>query len=261
MSNAVATGVEPSVGVQSVDRALTILEILARSGESGVTEIAADLAVHKSTAFRLVTTLEQHGLVEQVEGRGKYRLGIGLLRLAGATSARLDVVQEARPLCKQLAAATGETVNLATISGNSALYLDQVAGSSALQSHNWVGQHIPLHATSNGKVLMAWLGDDELGDLLGRLPSYTGATITSKATLRKQMAQVREDGYAVAVDELEIGLTAIAAPVRNAHGDVVCSISVSGPSFRLGDERLLEVVPLVVDAAEELSHRLGWGHR
>ena len=154
MSNAAT---ETAGGVQSVDRALRILEILARSGESGVTEIAAALEVHKSTAFRLVATLEQHGLVEQVEGRGKYRLGVGLLRLAGATSARLDVVQEARPLCKQLAAATGETVNLATLSGNSALYLDQVAGPSALQPHNWVGQHIPLHATSNGKVLMAWL--------------------------------------------------------------------------------------------------------
>jgi DNA-binding IclR family transcriptional regulator len=259
MSN--ASAVEVSGGVQSVDRALTILEILARSGECGVTEIAAALAVHKSTAFRLVTTLEQHGLVEQVEGRGKYRLGVGLLRLAGATSARLDVVQEARPLCKQLAASSGETVNLATLSGNSALYLDQVAGSSALQSHNWVGQHIPLHATSNGKVLMAWLSDAELSDLLGRLPAFTGQTITSKAALRKQLVQVREDGYAVAADELEIGLTAIAAPVRNAHGDVICSMSLSGPTFRLSDERVTDVTPLLLEAAEELSHRLGWGVR
>src|SRR6195952_5914150 len=194
MSN--ATAVEVTGGVQSVDRALTILEILARSGECGVTEIAAALAVHKSTAFRLVTTLEQHGLVEQVEGRGKYRLGVGLLRLAGATSARLDVVQEARPLCKQLAAATGETVNLATLSGNSALYLDQVAGSSALQTHNWVGQHIPLHATSNGKVLMAWLSDTELSDLLGRLPAFTGSTITTQPQLTRQLELVREHGYA-----------------------------------------------------------------
>ena len=144
-------------GVQSVDRALTILESLARNGEAGVTELASTLDVHKSTAFRLVTTLESHGLVEQTEGRGKYRLGVGLLRLAGATTARLDVVQEARPICRQLAADTGETVNVAVLSEDSALYLDQVAGSSALQSHNWVGQHIPLHATSNGKVLLAGL--------------------------------------------------------------------------------------------------------
>ncbi len=258
MSNA---AVDPAVGVQSVDRALRILEILARSGESGVTEIAAALEVHKSTAFRLVATLEQHGLVEQVEGRGKYRLGVGLLRLAGATSARLDVVQEARPLCKQLAAATGETVNLATLSGHSALYLDQVAGPSALQPHNWVGQHIPLHATSNGKVLMAWLSDDDLRELLGRLPSFTDTTITSKGKLKKELESVRESGYAVAVDELEVGLTAIAAPVRNAHGDVICSMSLSGPTFRLPPERVAEVVPLLVEAADELSHRLGWGVR
>ncbi len=248
-------------GVQSVDRALRILEILARSGECGVTEVAVALDVHKSTAFRLVATLEQHGLVEQVEGRGKYRLGVGLLRLAGATSARLDVVQEARPLCKQLATDTGETVNLATLSGNSALYLDQVAGTSALQPHNWVGQHIPLHATSNGKVLLAWLPAAELDTVLGGLPSYTRMTITTRARLRRELETVREQGYAVAVDELEVGLTAVAAPVRNAHGDVICSMSISGPTFRLSSERVAHVLPLLVQAADELSHRLGWGVR
>src|SRR5918998_3391083 len=88
-------------GVQSVDRALGILEVLARVGEAGVTEIAAELGVHKSTAFRLVATLEGHRLVEQTADRGRYRLGVGILRLAGATAARLDLVQEARPICRQ----------------------------------------------------------------------------------------------------------------------------------------------------------------
>ena len=148
---------EAPASVQSVDRALTILGILARLGEAGVTEIAGELGVHKSTAFRLVATLERHGMVEQNEERGKYRLGVGVLRLAGATTARLDVVQEARPICRKLAADSGETVNIAVLSDRSALYLDQVAGQSALQSHNWVGQHIPLHATSNGKVLLSGL--------------------------------------------------------------------------------------------------------
>jgi DNA-binding IclR family transcriptional regulator len=258
MSN---SATEVVAGVQSVDRALRILEILARAGESGVTEIAGTLQVHKSTAFRLVATLEQHGLVEQVEGRGKYRLGVGLLRLAGATSARLDVVQEARPLCKQLATDTGETVNLATLSGSSALYLDQVAGTSALQPHNWVGQHIPLHATSNGKVLLAWLSAQELDDVLGGLPSFTRTTITTRSRLRRELETVREQGYAVAVDELEVGLTAVAAPVRNAHGDVICSMSISGPTFRLTTERVEEVLPQLTQAADELSHRLGWGVR
>ena len=171
-------------------------------------------------------------------------------------------MQEARPLCKQLAAATGETVNLATLSGNSALYLDQVAGPSALQPHNWVGQHIPLHATCNGKVLMAWLSDAD-----SARPARPAAGVhrpddhLEGQAARASSTQVRERGYAVAVDELEVGLTAIAAPVRNAHGDVICSMSVSGPTFRLADGTGDEVVPLLVDAADELSHRLGWGVR
>ncbi len=221
---------DPGSGVQSVDRALTILAILARLGEAGVTEIALELGVHKSTAFRLVATLESHGMVEQNEDRGKYRLGVGVLRLAAATTARLDVVQEARAVSRKLAADTGETVNIAVLAESSALYVDQVAGHSALPSHNWVGQHIPLHATSNGK-------------------------------LRQELEQVREQGYAVAVDELEVGLTAVAAPIRNAHGEVIASLSVSGPTFRIGEATVKELVPMVVDAAGEVSHRLGWGVR
>lgn len=248
-------------GVQSVDRALGILEVLARTGESGVTEIALELGVHKSTAFRLVATLEAHRLVEQTADRGRYRLGVGILRLAGATTARLDLVQEARPIARQLAADTGETVNIAVLSESSALYLDQVAGSSALQSHNWVGQHIPLHATSNGKVLLAGLDDDGLDAVLGTLVTYTSRTITRLPELREELVRVREQGHAVAVDELEVGLTAVAAPIRNAHGDVIASMSVSGPSFRLPEEQVEEVVRLVVAAAVEVSHRLGWGHR
>ena len=244
-----------------MDRALTILETLARSGEAGVTELAAALEVHKSTAFRLVATLESHGLVEQIDGRGKYRLGVGLLRLAGATTARLDVVQEARPISRKLAADTGETVNVAVLADRSALYLDQVAGSSALQSHNWVGQHIPLHATANGKVLLIGLDDHQLGEMLGRLQAYTDTTITTRDKLRKELAQVREQGYAVAVDELEVGLAAIAAPIHNAHGDVIASMSVSGPTFRLTEERIDEIIPPLVEAAAEVSHRLGWGQR
>src|SRR3954451_22367985 len=152
-----ATSGEALASVQSVDRALTILGILARLGEAGVTEIAGELGVHKSTAFRLLATLEYHGIVEQNEDRGKYRLGVGVLRLAGATTARLDVLQEARHICRKLAADSGETVNIAVLSDPSVLYVDQLAGQSALQAYIWVGQHIPLHAASNGKVLLCVL--------------------------------------------------------------------------------------------------------
>jgi DNA-binding IclR family transcriptional regulator len=259
-NNGAATGTEGG-GVQSVDRALAILDCLARMGEAGVTELAAELGVHKSTAFRLAATLESHRLVEQTSERGKYRLGVGVLRLAGATTARLDVVQESRPVCRSLAAATGETVNIAVLSEHSALYLDQVAGSSALQSHNWVGQHIPLHATSNGKVLLSGLDPEAVEATLGELVKYTPTTITTLSGLLEELDRVREQGYAVAVDELEIGLCAAAAPIRNAHGDVVASMSVSGPTFRLPEAALADVVAQLTAAAIEVSHRLGWGQR
>lgn len=248
-------GVE-SGAVQSVDRALRILAILARLGEAGVTELAAELGVHKSTAFRLIATLEQHELVEQTEDRGKYRLGMGLLRLAGTTTARLDVVQEARGICRRLAADTGETVNIAVLSDGTALYVDQVVGqSSTLQTHNWLGQHVPLHATSNGKVLLSELLAD---DQPRTLREYTAATITKRARLREELQRVRDQGYAVAVDELEEGLSAVAAGIRNASGDLIASLSVSGPTFRLRGPRLSEAADLTVAAAIEVSRRMGW---
>ncbi len=244
--------------VQSVDRAITILEILARNGESGVTELAAELGVHKSTAFRLVAALEKRTLVEQLHGRGKYRLGMGILRLAGATTSRLDLVQESRGVSRLLAQQVGETVNLAVLSDGAALYMDQVAGSSALQPHNWVGQRIPLHATSNGKVLLSGLDPSEAIAHAGELRGFTSNTITSEHALSRELDDVRARGYAIAIDELEIGLTAVAAPIRNGHGDVIASMSVSGPTFRIDARRLPQLAQAVIRAAEDVSFRLGW---
>lgn len=246
-------------GVQSVDRALSILSMLARRGELGVTEIAADLGVHKSTAFRLVATLEGHDLVEQSFDRGKYRLGLGILRLAGSTRVNLNVVQESRPLCVRLAEEVGETVNVTVLAGHEALYLDQAAGPAALQLHNWVGRRIALHATSNGKVLLAFAAPAVFDEICATvLERFTEHTITSPSELAKQLAEVRERGYATAVDELEIGLTAVAAPILDADGAVVASVSASGPSFRMPREALPGVAEKVTTTAALISARLGW---
>src|SRR5580693_5946520 len=152
--------------VQSVDRAAAILEILARDGEAGVTEVARELDVHKSTASRLLAALDRRDLVTQDTARGRFRLGVGIVRLAGAAARRLDLVQESRPVCRALAQEVGETVNIAILSGRDALYLDQVAGPAALSPHNWAGQRIPLHATSDGKVLLAYLPPHEIAEHL-----------------------------------------------------------------------------------------------
>jgi DNA-binding IclR family transcriptional regulator len=245
--------------VQSVDRALTVLSLLAQHGELGVTELAGLLDVHKSTAFRLVTTLEQHELVEQLADRGKYRLGIGVLRLAGAITARLDIVQRSRPVTRRLAEELGETVNITVLSGREALYLDQAAASVALQPHNWIGQRIPLHATSNGKVLLAHVSDDRFADLTAApLCRFTDRTTTDVDVLRAEVDTVRRNGYAVAVDELELGLTAIAAPITGPDGEVAGSVSASGPTFRIPAGRVSHVATKVVEAGQQISRRLGW---
>jgi DNA-binding IclR family transcriptional regulator len=244
--------------VQSVDRAVTILEILARDGEAGVTEVARELDVHKSTASRLLASLGRRELVAQDAAHGKFRLGAGIVRLAGAAGRTLDMVQESRQVCRTLAQEVGETVNLVILSGRDALYLDQVAGPAALSPHNWAGKRMPLHATSDGKVLLAYRPEAELAGCLTPLRRFTDHTITTLDEFSQVLAKVRQRGFATAVDELEAGLTAVAAPVRNAEGNVVASISASGPSFRIPADRIGQVAECVCRAAAEVSRRLGW---
>ncbi len=245
--------------VQSVDRALSVLEILAAQGEAGVTEVAAELGVHKSTAFRLVAVLESRGFVEQLADRGKYRLGFGVVRLAGAAAAQLDIAREGRRVCEALAADLEETVNIAILDDDRAVNVSQARGPAALSTHNWVGQGTPLHATSSGKVLLAYAPDAvRKGVLSKELRRYTHATITDPEALRQDLDRIVEQGWGATAEEYEVGLSAVAAPVRGADGDVVAALSVSGPSFRLDSEDFPTLARRVVSGADELSRRLGF---
>ena len=249
----------PAALVQSVDRALTILEILAAKGEAGVTEVAAELGVHKSTAFRLVAALENKGLVEQLADRGKYRLGFGIVRLAGAATAQLDLAHEGRRTCEELAADLGETVNIAIMDGERAVNISQVRGPAAISSHNWVGRGTPLHATSSGKVLLAFAPDSVRKVALSRdLQRFTSATITDPDVLQRELDLTLERGWGSTVEEYEIGLSALAAPVRDGDGDVVAAVSVAGPSFRMPPESFEDTARRVVAGADDLSRRLGF---
>ncbi|MEV4109180.1 IclR family transcriptional regulator [Nonomuraea sp. NPDC049695] len=241
-----------STSVQSVDRAIAILEILARDGATRVTDLAAELDVHKSTAFRLLAALEHGGLVEQSGDRGRYRLGFGVVRLAGAATAQLDLSRESRPVCLRLAEEVGETVNIAVPQDGDAVNISQVRGPAAISGHNWVGQRTPSHATSSGKVLLAF-GALRLPAELAR---YTPRTITSPDGLG--LEEIRERGWAATVEELEVGLNAVAAPIRGSDGSVVAAVSASGPSYRLTPDRLPEVGGLLAEAAREISQRIGY---
>ncbi|WP_210592039.1 IclR family transcriptional regulator [Streptomyces sp. GESEQ-35] len=247
-------------GVQSVDRAVSVLEILARHGEVGVTEIADELDVHKSTAFRLLGVLENRGLVAQAKDRGKYYLGAGVLRLAGAAAVRLDVSQEGVPVCRDLADELGETVNIAVLDEDAAVNIMQARGTASVTAQNWLGRRTPLHATSSGKVLLAHLPLTLREGLLARsLPRFTERTITGTSALRGELEAAVEQGFCVAVEELELGLAAAAAPIRAHDGKVIAAISVSGPVYRLSSDRLPELAKRTVAAGADLSRRMGYG--
>ena len=249
----------PGGSVQSVDRAVRVLEILAEHGEAGVSDIARELGVHPSTASRLVGALLAHELVEQPDRRGKYRLGVGLLRLAGATAGQLDLTTQAQPVCDALAAELDVTTNVAIATGGVAINVCQAQPSRAVATQNWVGQRTVLHATSSGKVLLAYMPAEESDELLdGTLTGFTPNTLTSPAALRQQLHEVRETGCATAMEEYEEGLNAVAAPVRAHDGTVVAAISASGPAYRLSAERIPEVCEAVTRAAAEVSRRMGY---
>src|SRR5436309_3187113 len=159
------------------------------------------------------STLADRGLIERDPLSDKYRLGFGLIRLAGAAMAGLDLVSTARPILEDLADRTRETVNLGVLSGDGVVYIDQITGTRSIVAVSWVGRRTPLHATSNGKVLLAWLSDEERERVLSRpLERATPNTVVDLEELRGQLLEVRTRGYAQAREELEEGLNAVAAP-------------------------------------------------
>jgi DNA-binding IclR family transcriptional regulator len=247
-------------GVQSVDRAVSALEILAREGSAGVSEVAAEIGVHKSTAFRLLAALEERDLVEQNSERGKYQLGFGVLRLASAIPARLDMVRQARPVIDDLAERLDETINLAVVREHYSVHVQQALGSAAVASQNWVGQLTPLHATSSGKILLAYMSEERLAYVLDTagLKAYTEHTITSREVLVEQLAHARAEGFATAFEELETGLNAAAVPVRDHTGSVVGAMSASGPAYRFDKARIESVTADLKAAGDRISQRMGW---
>lgn len=247
-------------GVQSVDRAITVLEILAREGTAGVSEVATEIGVHKSTAFRLLAALEERDLVEQNHERGKYQLGFGVLRLASAIPARLDLVRQAQPVLEELSQRLDETITLAVVREHYAVHVQQALGSAAVASQNWVGQLTPLHATSTGKILLAHMSEERLNAVAeaSGLKSYTEHTITSRQALMEELRRVRDEGFATTYEELETGLNAAGVPVRDHTGAVIAALAVSGPAYRLDKARIEQISGDLKAAGSRISHRMGY---
>lgn len=244
-------------GLQSVSRAILVMRFLSRNGWSGVTEVANTLEIHKSTAYRLLSTLRDSGMVEQDVETDRYRLGMGLVSLASTVSSDFDVVRYARPICQRLSEQTGETVNISVMEGEEAVVVDQSVASSSMLSVDWSGYHQPLHCTAYGKVFLAHLPSGKQRRILSRrLQAPTVHTITDPELLRKQLQEIHDKGYAYTIEELEVGLNAVGAPIYNADGVVVAAVSVSGPAFRLTVDSIIATGELARDAADEISGRL-----
>ncbi|MEY9840890.1 IclR family transcriptional regulator [Streptacidiphilus sp. EB103A] len=257
-----SSGRARDTSVQSVDRAVSILQVLAGQGPSGVTEIAEGLGIHKATVFRLLATLESRGLVEQDSERGRYRIGYSVVELAAGATRRSDLSLLSRPVCQELATAAGETVNVAIHDGPEVISIDQVIGGAAITSIDWVGKRTPMHATAAGKVFLAYMPKEQADGILAQgLRRYTPHTIVDPARLEEQLEFVRKREYATTSEEHEIGLAAIAAPIRSLEGQVIAAVTLSGPTFRVNDRTVAELAEQVVEAGAKISWRKGYVKR
>ncbi len=251
---------DAATAVQSVDRALQILQLLSENAAMGASEISRRLGVHRSTAFRLLATLELHDYVEQEAHRGQYRLGLGVLRLAGPVTQRIDLARDAQVVCDQVAVELNETTNVAILSDRAAVNITQTMSGQLVAVHRqYVGQRTPLHATSTGKVLLAYAPVTLRESILaGPLERFTPATLTDPRLLRSELDAVRDQGWAAAEAEWEADACAVAVPVLGAGGGVVAALSATAPSFRMPHESFAAIATRLQDGAEELSRRLGY---
>lgn len=244
-------------GVQSVDRALRILLAFEQGGgELRVTDLASRLAVHKSTASRLAGTLAAHGFLERADGSEAFRLGRRIIRLGMVAAGGRDLVDLARPAMEQLAAATGETVVLSVAVDEEAVDVAQVESRFLVGGKRWLGLRSPLHATSDGKVLLAF-GAARLAPRT-RLARVAPGTLTSHAALGRELDEVRRLGWARAVDECEEGLSGVAAPVFGEDERCVAAVSLSGPAYRVSEELIPELAARCVATASAISETLAW---
>jgi DNA-binding IclR family transcriptional regulator len=248
-------------GTQSIERAITILKTFSQANpELGVTEISRRLGLHRSTVHRLIGALEREGLLSQNAETGRYRLGLGLITLAGSVNIHEDLRRLARPWLQKLANSSQETVSLSVLESLESVNLDRVLPPGRqMVSYAWPGRRLPGHSVSTGKILMAFLPQGTLRRLLDRpLQRFTRFTIIDPEELFKELEKVKKQGYATGIEELEEGLSAVAAPIRDEHDTVVAAVAISGPTSRLSKDIIPGMAMEVITAANDISHALGW---
>jgi DNA-binding IclR family transcriptional regulator len=248
-------------GTTAVDRGADLLVRVLESEEPvALTDLASAAGLPKSTASRLVSALERRGLIEQDGERGRLRPGPAILRVAERSMLERNLVELARPALDALSEACGETINLAVPSHHGVEHVAQVDSRHFLGAGQWLGRSVGYEHSANGKVFAAFGrapdGTDGTDGTDG--PTGTAGTAgTAGASLDGELQAVLRDDFATSIDELEVGLSAMAAPVRGTRGEVMAALSISGPTLRMTPDRIAELQPILISEARMLSRRLG----
>jgi IclR family acetate operon transcriptional repressor len=248
--------------VKSLVKALNILEALAEGEESAytLTQLSRRLHLHISTVHRLLVNLVRQGFVEEAPGSGGYQLSFKVLRMGLQVLDRLDFRLVAQPLLRELNQQTKETVHLAILQQTRAISIDKVESPQPVGLDARLGGEMPLHCTGVGKILLAYQSEDSLIQIARTrgFPRFTPHTITSLANLRKELEQIREQGYALDQEETVEGLRCVAGAVFDHTGRVIAAFSVAGPATRVTPPRLPEIARLVCATSQQISFRLGY---
>jgi IclR family transcriptional regulator, acetate operon repressor len=251
-------------GTTAIDRGADLLvRVLESEQPVALTDLASAAGLPKSTASRLVSALERRGLIEQDGERGRLRPGPAILRVAERGMLERNLVELARPSLDTLSEASEETINLAVPAHDGVEHIAQVDSRHFLGAGQWLGRSVGYEHSANGKVFAAFgraqvplVGTAATAGVATPGVAATGVAATGGATAR-ELDAVRRSGFATSIDELEIGLSAMAAPVRGAHGEVIAALSISGPTLRMTPERIEELRPILTSEAASLSRRLG----
>ncbi|MBO8137325.1 MAG: IclR family transcriptional regulator [Desulfotomaculum sp.] len=247
--------------VQSLDRALSILEELSRHDSGlGVTDISSVLGLHKSTVYRLLHTLMIRGYVEKIVSTEKYRLGLKIIELGQKRLESTEIRSEARHYLVKLMEETNETVHLCVLDNREVVYIDKVESSNTVRMYSRIGRRAPLYCTGVGKAILAFWPEEEIKKYVKEkgLSRKTDNTITELNQLLKHLEEVRQKGYAVDNEEHDPGIRCVAAPVQDYTGNVVASISVSGPTTRIAEDQVKLLAAKVKKCALNISKQLGY---
>ena len=253
---------ETDYSIRSVEAAIDVLESFLKPGgqSRGVTETARITGHNKNKAFRILVTLDKRGYIRKNPQTQEYSLGLGCLFLADAMRELMDLREVSRSVLKQLAERTGDATHLYVLSGREAVCMSAFQGRHVVQAAGYVGERLALHVGASPKVLLAFLPEKERSKLLFsmRLTRYTSNTITSRRELEEQLQVIRSQGYSEAIDDFEIGLYAVGAPVRDSTGQVVAAVVLSFPSTRDSQARRDASIEMIVEAGNQISQKLGY---